>query len=154
MTETPHHERIRVLTYEYTFRLDRGDFGGVAELLADGRLRMDAKGMHGEPMHGAAAIEAFYAGQVVTYDGDPRTRHLITNHVVEIDPEARTATGECYFTVLQATPRQPVGIVVVGRYHDRFERPTDDWRFTEKVIQVDYLGAIGEHFTIDADHAG
>jgi ketosteroid isomerase-like protein len=153
MSETLNHERIRALTYEYTFRLDRGDFAGVAELLADGRLRMDAKGMNGEPMHGAAAIETFYAGQVVTYDGDPRTRHLITNHVVEVDAAERTATGECYFTVLQAVPRQPAGIVVVGRYHDRFERVDEVWRFTEKVIQVDYLGAIGEHFTIDHEHA-
>jgi hypothetical protein len=153
MSEAHHIERIRALTYEYTFRLDRGDFAGVAELLAAGQLRMAAKGMHGEPMRGAATIEAFYAGQVVTYDGDPRTRHLITNHVVQIDSDERDAKGECYFTVLQAIPRQPAGIVVVGRYHDRFERTDQEWRFVEKVIEVDYLGAIGEHFTIDDDHA-
>ncbi|HVX31538.1 MAG TPA: nuclear transport factor 2 family protein [Solirubrobacterales bacterium] len=153
MSAAPHHERIRALTYEYTFRLDRGDFSGVAELLASGQLRMAAKGMDDAPIRGAAAIEAFYAGQVVTYDGDPRTRHLITNHVVEVDAEAGSAGGECYFTVLQAVPRQPIGTVVCGRYHDRFELADEEWRFVEKVIQVDYLGAIGEHFAIDADHA-
>lgn len=147
------HERIRALTYEYTFRLDRGDFAGVAELLAAAQLRMAAKGMDNAAMRGAAAIESFYAGQVVTYDGDPRTRHLITNHVVEIDPDGEEARGECYFTVLQAVPRQPVGIVVVGRYHDRFERLDGKWRFAEKVIEVDYLGSIGDHFTIDSEHS-
>jgi len=152
MSGAADYERIRALTYEYTFRLDRGDFVGVAELLAAGELRMAARGMSEAPMHGAEAIEAFYAGQVVTYDGDPRTRHLITNHVVEIDAEER-ATGECYFTVLQAVPRQPIGTVVCGRYHDRFERVEGEWRFAAKTIQVDYLGPIGEHFTIDAEHA-
>jgi hypothetical protein len=147
------YERIRALTYEYTFRLDRGDFAGVAELLAAGRLRMEAKGMHAEPIRGAAAIEAFYAEQVVTYDGDPRTRHLITNHAVEIAADGRSANGECYFTVLQAVPRQPIGTVVSGRYSDRFELADGGWRFVEKLIQVDYLGSIGDHFAIDAEHA-
>jgi hypothetical protein len=153
MSDAADYERIRALTYEYTFRLDRGDFAGVAELLAAGQLRMAAKGMSDAPMRGADAIESFYAGQVVTYDGDPRTRHLITNHVVEIDSGREHARGECYFTVLQAAPREPIGTVVVGRYLDRFERVDSAWRFTEKVIEVDYLGSIGEHFPIDSEHA-
>lgn len=153
MSGADDRERIRALTYEYTFRLDRGDFAGVAELLAAGQLRMEARGMDETAIRGAAAIESFYANQVVTYDGDPRTRHLITNHVVEIDADGDHARGECYFTVLQAVPRRPAGIVVVGRYHDRFERHDGEWRFVEKVIEVDYLGPIGEHFTIDAEHA-
>ena len=44
------HEAIRALTYEYTFRLDRGDFAGVAELLAEADLRMAAAGMNAEPV--------------------------------------------------------------------------------------------------------
>jgi hypothetical protein len=147
------YEQIRALTYEYTFRLDRGDFAGVAELLAAGQLRMAAKGMREEAMRGAEAIEAFYARQVVTYDGDPRTRHLITNHAIEPDPSGSEARGECYFTVLQAVPGRSIGTVVSGRYHDRFEKSEGGWVFVEKVIQVDYFDSIGDHFEIDADHA-
>lgn len=144
-------EQIRALTYEYTFRLDGGDFAGVAELLGEGSLRMSAKGMDEEAMRGAAEIERFYADQVVTYDGDPRTRHVISNHVVDVDGDA--ASGRCYFTVLMKPPRQPIRIVVCGRYFDSFERVDGHWRFREKVIRVDYLTDIGSHFVIDDEHA-
>ena len=146
-------ERIRALTYEYTFRLDRGDFAGVAELLASATLRMEAAGMDDRPMRGNEEIKSFYRGQVVTYDGDPRTRHLITNHSIELTDGGDGARAESYFTVLQAIRRQPIGIVVIGRYRDRFERADGDWRFAEKVIRPEYLSSIGDHFTIDAEHA-
>lgn len=144
-------ERIRALTYEYTFRLDGGDFAGVAALLAAGTLRMSAKGMDDRALRGAEEIERFYAAQVVTHDGDPRTRHLISNHVVEVDGDA--AAGRCYFTVLMKPPGQPIQTVVCGRYFDRFERAEGEWRFSEKVIRVDYLTEIASHFVIDEEHA-
>lgn len=153
MSEAADYERIRALTFEYAFRLDRGDFGGVAELLASGQLRMAAAGMDGESIYGAAAIESFYAEQVVTYDGDPRTRHLITNHSIELTADGDGARGRSYFTVLQAVPRQPIQTVVCGHYRDRFERGPEGWHFAEKVIQVDFLGPIGDHFKIDEEHA-
>ncbi len=144
-------EQIRALTYEYTFRLDGGDFAGVAALLSAGALRMSAQGMDGQAMRGATEIERFYASQVVTHDGDPRTRHVISNHVVDV--EGDSAHGRCYFTVLMKPPRQPIQTVVCGRYFDSFERHEGTWRFREKVIQVDYLTEIAAHFVIDADHA-
>jgi hypothetical protein len=147
------YEQIRTLTYEYTFRLDRGDFSGVGELLSRGALRMAAKGMDSSEIRGRSEIEQFYAGQVVTYDGNPRTRHLISNHVVELAEDGETAKGHCYFTVLQAAPKQPIQTVVCGRYSDSFVRENGDWRFDEKVIEVDYLTAIGDHFLIDDEHA-
>lgn len=159
MTETTaalgtDQEQIRALTYEYTFRLDGGDFGGVGELLGAGRLRMSAAGMDEEEIVGSEAIERFYAGQVVTHDGDPRTRHLITNHVVRVAEDGASARGHCYFTVLMKPPREPIQTVVCGRYFDRFERAERSWRFAEKTIRVDYLTAIDKHFRIDAEHAG
>jgi len=144
-------EQIRALAYEYTFRLDGGDFAGVAELLGEGELRMSAAGMDEQAMRGREEIERFYADQVVTYEGDPRTRHLISNHVVHVEGES--AHANCYFTVLMKPPGQPIQTVVCGRYLDRFERRAGAWRFTEKTIQVDYLTKIEEHFVIDQDHA-
>ena len=147
-------DQIRALTYEYTFRLDGGDFAGLGELLGDGLLRMSAQGMAEKEIRGAKAIERFYTGQVVTHDGDPRTRHLITNHVVRVADDGASARGHCYFTVLMKPPREPIQTVVCGRYFDRFERAEESWRFAEKTIQVDYLTAIEKHFRIDAEHAG
>lgn len=148
---TSDHEQIRALTYEYSFRLDGGDFAGVAELLAEAELQMSARGMDPEPVRGREEIESFYAGQVVTHDGDPRTRHQITNHVVEVDGDS--ASGRSYFAVLMKPPGGPIQTVVLGRYFDSFERGSGGWRFTRKIIQVDYLTKIAEHFTIDDEHA-
>lgn len=147
------HEQIRALTYEYAFRLDGGDFAGVAELLATGRLRMSAGGMDEREIRGGAAIERFYATQVVTYDGDPRTRHLIANHVVTVAEDGFTGRGHSYFTVLMKPPGEALQTVVSGRYFDRFEHADGGWRFSEKVIRVDYLAGIEKHFQIDDEHA-
>lgn len=142
-------DQIRALCYRYTFALDRGDFATVAELLAHAGLRPSMPGVVGEPIRGAAAIQRFYTDQVVTYrDGDPRTRHLITNQVVEFGADGRTAESHCCFTVLQRAPGHDFQVVVGGRYHDRFERVGDQWRFVEKAIHVDHLNQIELHFKI------
>jgi len=149
---TDDFQAIRNLAYTYAFRLDEGDFDGVAELLADGTLRLAAAGMSDEEIRGRDAIRRFYTEQVVTFEGKPRTRHEITNHAIEMDPGGGSATSRCYFTVLQAPPRLPFQIIIGGRYHDRFAKTDGVWHFTEKVINVDYLNDIAHHFRIAAEH--
>jgi 3-phenylpropionate/cinnamic acid dioxygenase small subunit len=146
-------QAIRNLSYEYAFRLDDGDWAGVAELLADSGLRPVAAGMTADALRGRETIERFYAEQVVTYNGKPRTRHLITNHLIELDSGGETASARCYFTVLQAVPRERLDIVVGGQYHDRFAKVDGAWRFIEKAIQVDYLNDIAKHFLITDEHS-
>ncbi|MCW3018758.1 MAG: hypothetical protein JWN10_1066 [Solirubrobacterales bacterium] len=148
------YEAIRRLSYAYTFCLDEGDFAGVGALLADATLTPVAAGMLGEGIRGREAIERFYAEQVVVYGGKPRTRHLITNHAIELDEARETASARCYFTVLQAPPRLPYAIVVGGRYQDRFAKADGDWRFSAKEIHVDYLNDIAHHFKIAGEHRG
>ena len=63
-------------------------------------------------------------------------------------PTNQKTDGTC-----QAVPKQPIQTVVCGRYADSFARAGEAWRFTEKVIEVDYLTAIGEHFKIDERHS-
>jgi hypothetical protein len=146
------YEAIRALCFTYTFRLDEGDFAGVGELLADAALRPVMAGVRSEELVGSAAIERFYTEQVVTYkNGRPMTRHLITNQLIELAPDALSATSRCYFTVLQRPPGLEFQIVVGGQYHDRFAKVDGVWRFTDKAIQVDHLNAIEHHFTIAAD---
>jgi 3-phenylpropionate/cinnamic acid dioxygenase small subunit len=149
------YEAIRQLCYRYTFLLDEGDFAGVAAMLADGALRPVMPGVAAEPIRGAAAIERFYADQVVTYrDGDPRTRHLISNQLIDLADDGLSAASRCYFTVLQRPPGRPYALVVGGQYHDRFVKVDGTWRFAEKAIQVDHLNDIEYHFRISAPHDG
>lgn len=140
------HEAIRSLSYAYTFALDAGDFAEVARILQHATLRF---GDDGRSVSGPEAIERFYASQVITYDGDPRTRHLITNHVVDVTGD--TATGRCYFTVLQKRPGEPYGVILGGQYRDAFARVDGAWRFAEKHIRPEYLNDTTGHFRISSD---
>jgi 3-phenylpropionate/cinnamic acid dioxygenase small subunit len=148
---TEDYEAIRRLSYEYTFLLDEGDFDGVAALLAHAELQPVMRGVASEPITGAPSIRAFYADQVVLHDGDPRTRHVISNHAIEVTGDE--ARARCYFTVLMKPPGEPYQTVVGGQYRDRFVREGGTWRFAEKAIQVDYLNNIAFHFRIATAHA-
>ena len=145
-------QAIRNLSYAYTNCVDEGDWAGVAELLSEAVLRPMSAGMSGEPVRGREAIERFYAEQVITYRGSPRTRHMVTNHIIEIDGDR--AEGRSYFQVLQALSRMPPEIVVVGRYQDAFARTPDGWRFTEKIIRAEWFGHVRHHFRIVDEHRG
>ena len=78
-------------------------------------------------------------------DGTPRTKHVTTNLVVEVDAAAGTATARSYFTVLQQTAAIPLQPIVAGRYHDRFVRDGGRWRFAERVVYMDLVGDLRDH---------
>src|SRR5262249_46477572 len=83
-------------------------------------------------------------GVVKLHDGVPCTKHVITNLIVEVDEAAGAATARSYFTVLQAAPSLPLQPILAGRYHDRFARVADGWRFRERLIHVDLVGDLPE----------
>jgi 3-phenylpropionate/cinnamic acid dioxygenase small subunit len=137
-----HQDDIRALVYAYAERLDAGDLEGVARLFADATY-----GVAGGPIcRGAAGVLAAL-GVVRLHGGLPRTKHVISNLVVEVDDSGTGAAARSYFTVLQATAALPLQPVVAGRYQDRFER-ADAWRFAERIIHIDLVGNTGEHLDI------
>jgi SnoaL-like domain len=96
-------------------------------------------------------VRALYEATTMRYeDGTPRTKHVTTNVVVEIDDAGEEATARSYFTVLQAVPGhlalQPI---VAGRYRDRFERAEGRWRFTGRHMLVDLVGDVSQHLRIE-----
>lgn len=79
-------------------------------------------------------------------DGTPRTKHVVTNPIIEIDGE--TAGSRSYYTVLQQTDDFPLQVVVSGRYGDRFERVDGVWRFTYRgYTLIDFLGDTSHHLS-------
>lgn len=132
---------IEQLLYAYAERLDLGDFAGVGMLFEAGTYRSSAGGHY----VGAAQVQATLERLVKRYDGIPRTKHVITNVMVEIEESGRSASARSYFTVYQATDNLPLQVVICGRYHDRFECVHDAWRFADRLILVDLLGDLREH---------
>ncbi len=134
---------IERLIFDYAERIDRGDLDGIAELLADARVAVG----DGPPQaQGRDAVRELYRRSVrIHADGTPRTQHLTTNLLIEVDEEAGTAHARAYFTVLQGLGGFPLQIVVAGRYRDRFARVGSTWRFAERRIFLDHVGDLSRH---------
>jgi 3-phenylpropionate/cinnamic acid dioxygenase small subunit len=137
---------IARLVFAYAERIDAGDFEGVADLLARAVLRSERRP---DGLRGRDEILRLYADTVRLHeDGTPRTKHVTTNLVVEVEDGGRRAEARSYFTVLQARPSLPLQAVVAGRYHDRFEKAGGQWHFSERLILVDLVGDLREHLKV------
>jgi ketosteroid isomerase-like protein len=135
-------DAITALVYGYAERIDAGDLDGVAALFVDGVFRSDRGGRY----EGAAAVRDVLRRLVVLHDdGTPRTKHVTTNLVIDVDDAAGTAVARSYFTVLQATGTVALQPIVAGRYHDRFVRDATGWRFADRIVFMDLVGDLGDH---------
>jgi 3-phenylpropionate/cinnamic acid dioxygenase small subunit len=139
-------DEITRLLFAYAERLDLGDFAGVAGLFEHATYRSSAGGHHVR----AAGVHAVLERLVKLYDGIPRTKHVITNVMIDVDSDERAATGRSYFTVYQATEKLPLQAVICGRYYDRFERVDGTWRFSDRLINVDLVGDLRCHLEVGA----
>ncbi len=138
------HTAIAQLVYGYAERIDAGDLDGVAELFAAGRVT--AEGSDAVRAGRDDVLEMYRRSTRIHDDaGTPKTKHVTTNLIVEVDEATGTAQARSYFTVLQATPELTLQPVIAGRYHDRFERCEGTWRFAERHIICDLFGDLSHH---------
>jgi 3-phenylpropionate/cinnamic acid dioxygenase small subunit len=139
-------DAIAALVYAYAERIDGGDFEGVAELLADAEVTAEGTDRR---WRGRDEVLRRHA------DGTPRTKHVTTNLVVDVDEISGTATARSYYTVLQAVPGElALQPIVAGRYRDRFERVRGSWRFAGRHLVVDLVGDLGHHLLFDLEREG
>ena len=137
------HHQIQNLVHRYAELIDLGDFEGLGVLLADAEV---GSGEHPGALSGADVVRDMFTSTTRRFeDGTPRTKHVTTNLIVEVDAAAGTATCRSYFTVLQAVPGLPLQPIVAGRYHDRFVRGEGTWRFTERRFFIDLVGDVSRH---------
>lgn len=135
------YRAIERLVASYAELVDDGDFAGVGMLLSDATFTGGAGSVSGRE-----AIEKMLRDNVIVYDdGTPRTKHVTTNLVIEVDDEAGTAVSRSYFTAFQALPDLALQPIVSGRYYDRYERRGRDWRFVERRVRTDLVGDVSHH---------
>ncbi|WP_235737683.1 nuclear transport factor 2 family protein [Nocardioides alcanivorans] len=135
--------QITNLLYRYAELIDSGDLEGTAQLFAKARFELRA----GHVLEGAAPVLALWQANVRLHeDGTPRTKHLITNPIVEVDEEAGRATCRSYYTVIQSTETLPLQPIAAGRYHDEFVREDGAWRFDYRNYSFfDHAGDLSQH---------
>jgi len=138
---------IETLIMTYAERVDLGDYAGVADLF-DGATYRSALGDDVMVQDGRDAVLNTFETLVRRYpDGTPRTKHVTTNVMVEVDGD--TATARSYYTVMQQTDVLPLQPIICGRYHDRFEQRDGAWRFTDRLIFSDLIGDLSHHLLAD-----
>ncbi len=140
---------VAELIYTYGEMVDTGNFEGIGEMFAHAEITTEG---FGDLRRGTDAVRAMYEETTRRYpdDGTTKTKHVMTNVIVQIDEDADTAISRSYFTVLQAVPGalalQPI---VAGRYRHRFERVDGVWRIAGMHIIVDLVGDVSQHLLID-----
>lgn len=141
MSESQHE--IKQLLYTYAERIDLGDFEGVADLFEHAVITSPGaeRGRGGRE----EALETYKRSTRLYEDGTPRTKHVTTNAIIEVDEEANTATSRAYFTVFQALEDFPLQAIIAGRYHDKFDRVDGRWRFTERMMLPELMGDLSRH---------
>lgn len=136
---------ISNLLYRYAEAIDEGRLEDAAALFRHARIETGAAGLLD-----ADGLLALWRRILIIHPcGTPRTRHLVTNPIFEIDEAAGTAQVSSCFTVLQATDGFPLQIIASGRYHDRFARIDGQWCFVERDYrQLDFTGDLSRHLRI------
>jgi 3-phenylpropionate/cinnamic acid dioxygenase small subunit len=135
---------IANLLYRYAEFMDTGDFAGAAALFEHARLRVGGGG--DGTVDSATMLTLWRSGVTVYPDGTPRTKHVVTNPIIEVDDSAGTASCRSYYTVFQQTGELPLQPIVAGRYHDQFHRVDGKWRFVYRDYSLmDMIGDVSHH---------
>ncbi len=138
---------IENLLYTYAERIDNGDFEGVADLFAHGRIAASEDATPEQMIAGREAVLNMYQSTTRIYEDDstPKTRHVTTNAIIEVDEDAETAASRCYYTVFQQTDVLPLQPIIAGHYHDTFHKVDGAWCFDQRTMFMDRFGDLSQH---------
>jgi len=136
---------IQNLLHRYSDAVDRGDFEVVGEMFLHAEVYFPGDE---EPSirrgTGGFGPQLREWTRVYPETGNPQTRHLCTNPIIDFD-DSTHAHCQSYYTVLQAAEGFPLQVVITGTYHDRFEKVDDEWRFCERRELVGQTGDLSAH---------
>ena len=142
------YRAIEQLLYRYAESIDAGDYDAIGELFIKGEILTVNDD---EVIKGKEAVTALYKKTTRLYpdDGTPKTRHITSNPIIQVDEQGDKATCRSYFTVLQATAKLPLQVIIAGRYHDLFVREKGQWFFSSRRMLPEQLGDLSQHLLIN-----
>lgn len=131
------------LLYRYAELIDKGALEDAADLFRFARIRTSGE----QSLINASQLLTLWHSMIRLYPcGTPRTKHMITNPILDIDEKSGRAECRSYYTVFQSTESLPLQPIISGRYLDRFERVEGKWRFSFRdYTQVDLVGNLTHH---------
>ena len=83
-------------------------------------------------------------------DGTPRTKHVMTNVMVDVADDGESASSRSYFTVLQAVPGElALQPVIAGRYRHTYTNGRRPLGGRHHAHHIDLVGDLGHHMLFD-----
>jgi 3-phenylpropionate/cinnamic acid dioxygenase small subunit len=134
------YEAIRNLLGTYCEVMDAGDWDGLGALFAHAGFT-DENGT--EITSGARGVAKLYGVMVQLHDGSPRTRHLVSGPVIEVD--GGEAVCRSSFLVVQQVGEGPLQAIAAGRYRDTFAVVDGSWCFTGRQFFLEQRGDLSSH---------
>jgi hypothetical protein len=134
---------ISNLVYRYAELIDLGDFDALGRLFTHAEITSD---LSDDVRVGAEAATAQFVEWTRRYpDGTPRTKHIMSNHIIELGADGTTAKGRLYYTVLQQTEELALQPIIAGRYHDEYKIIDGAWAFTKRHYINELFGDLSAH---------
>ncbi len=142
--------QIENLLYTYANLIDAGDFDGIGELFQHGRILASPDAPEDSAAVGRDAVRKMYEMSTRLYeDGTPKTRHVTTNVLVEVDDAGQTATARATATVFQRTEQLPLQPIIVCNYRDSFQKREGRWWFDTRIMDVSLIGDLSQHLLFE-----
>lgn len=142
----PARDDILNLIHRFALYFDQGQFDEALSLFAQGRFRVGE-----EEWVSPAHMHQIWQNILILYDGTPRTKHVITNAIVDVSEDGKTARCQSYYTVFQSTGAAQINPIICGRYDDRFVRAETGWYFAERDYRfMEITGDLSRHLTPEA----
>ena len=135
---------IHRLLMHYAECIDGARFAEAAALFDDSTYRLEFPSQSKVVTYrGRAEVEEFFNGTRLYPDGTPRTKHVVSNVMIDLDGDR--ARSRCYITVFQQTDVLPLQPIASGRYFDEFERREGKWCFADRLMTGFLLGDRSQH---------
>jgi SnoaL-like domain len=132
---------IAGLLFAYCTGIDTGRFDDTAKLFERGAWFLNPN----TPFRGTESVSRFLWDNVITYEGVPATRHVVSNIRTDVADDRASAVSRSYVIVYQAVPGATPEIIFQGAYHDTFARTDGEWHFVERHIETDGTGDMSRH---------
>jgi hypothetical protein len=141
---------------------DRGDFEGVARIFERGTYRTEYVPYQGRPgrlgdhavLVGYDGILEAYNRLVRKYDGNPLTKHVTANMIIELDDDETHALVKSYYLLVQSGDGFGPMIISAGRYHDKLEKMDGKWWLVERLCISDQVGDQSHHLLMQPEDYG
>jgi 3-phenylpropionate/cinnamic acid dioxygenase small subunit len=139
-----HVQLISNLLFQYAEYIDDGQLDSAADMFSHAQIKISSRQ---DQFIGKDELLALWKKIIILYPcGTPKTKHVITNPIIQIDESLGVAKVKSYFNVFQPDQNQVIHLILSGRYYDEFQLQNEKWVWTHRdYTHIDFAGNLSLH---------